>query len=354
VVTYAMITGVGLVVLAGAGLIMAGLAGGPGGVPSFAFLAIAFLPLLFIAALAVWATLTHLVLLLTGGTARGLRGTCEAVCYSTGTSIVTLIPGCGAYVYWIWWLISAAIMLKERQRVHALRATLALLTLPALMMAGIGLTIWSFSRGPTFTAAWPPTATAPAPAAPSTAEGQVLALATNLNRYAENHGGRGPQHLALLVAAGQIGPADLLLPASATTADKVRIGEAQLNAIQAWPSEAQAVAVRDAIASLPPDVVAYRLGDFVFTYPGMDFQRLNRQLWTVIAWPDPDANPAGTPTEVIVGLLDGSTSRLYGAQMEWFLEDQNALRVKNGLAPLPHLQTVRHGQPARVQAEQEP
>jgi hypothetical protein len=149
----------------------------------------------------------------------------------------------------------------------------------------------------------------------------------------------------------------LLLPDTATVPTAIGIGDLTLNSFGSLslPEQDRAVAISAAIASLPPDVVAYRLGDFVFTYPGMDFQRLNQKLWTVIAWPDPDANPAaGTPAEVIVGLLDGSTTRLYGAQMEWFLEDQNALRVKNGLAPLPHPQTVRHGQPAKVQAEQEP
>ena len=46
--------------------------------------------------------------------------------------------------------------------------------------------------------------------------------------------------------------------------------------------------------------------------------------------------------------------RLYAGQMAMFLADQNALRAKNGLAPLPDPGTVRQGQPARVRAEQAP
>lgn len=157
------------------------LVGGMGG-GGFAFGLVPALAIwvgVLLAGIAVWAAVAHLFLVLTGGTRYGFGRTCEAVCYSAGASLLIVVPMCGVYVYWIWWLVSVIIMLKQRQRVHAARATLALLALPVLMTAGLALTIW-FAVRPAVTATTgvapvaattsaPATSTAPAPAT-STAE----------------------------------------------------------------------------------------------------------------------------------------------------------------------------------------
>ena len=112
-------------------------------------------------------------------------------------------------------------------------------------------------------------------------------------------------------------------------------------------------AIVDKIVALSPeDVVAHRLGDFLFTHHGIDFGHMNPRLWTVVAWPDPQTNQS--PGTVTVGLLDGNTSTFRMDSWEQELKAQNALRIQNSLAALPELAGVTTTKPARAPAEEEP
>ena len=44
--------------------------------------------------------------------------------------------------------------------------------------------------------------------------------------------------------------------------------------------------------SLPPDTIAYRMGDLVFTYHGIDLMQPDPRLWVVIMVPDQGINGA--------------------------------------------------------------
>ncbi len=100
--------------------------------------ALAIVPLL-----GLWGLLAHGLLRLTGPTFAGPRRTCQALCYSSGANALTGIPCLGYYVGWIWWLVSAVVMVKEGQRVRGPRAAFAVLTGPLLSIAGlIGLYVW--------------------------------------------------------------------------------------------------------------------------------------------------------------------------------------------------------------------
>lgn len=356
--TWLIIAGVGVAIVLGIALVASLFPGGAGmgREPIRAILSMSIGAVLALVPMAIWAAVTHFLLLITGGTRYSFSRTCEAICYSAGTGVLVLIPVCGTYFYWIWWLVAAAIMLKERQRVHGLRATLAALTLPVLLIScPIGL-IWMAATRTTRFVATRPAISIPGqtPGAATSTTSQTLTLTDALRQYARRNGRHGPQHAMELVAGGYVPPEALQLPGTATSPNTMVVGETTLEWIGSLPEVEKTAAADRAIALLPKDIVAHRLGDFVFTCQGIDFDRMSPQLWTVIAWPDPDANPGSPPGEVTVGLLNGSVATFRADSWEHELKAQNGLRMQNGLAPLPDPNVVTPARPARALAEQEP
>ncbi|UCC32568.1 MAG: YIP1 family protein [Phycisphaerales bacterium] len=84
--------------------------------------------------IAVWGAVTHGLLRATGETAGTMKRTYQAICYASGANIFTALPCVGIYCGWIWWLISAVLMVKVGQQVQGWRAALAVLTLPAVLI----------------------------------------------------------------------------------------------------------------------------------------------------------------------------------------------------------------------------
>ena len=101
----------------------------------------------------------------------------------------------------------------------------------------------------------------------------------------------------------------------------------------------------------PADVVAHRVGDFVFTYHGMDFSASDPGLWTVILSFAPDSSAAQVAQRAQqtywAGLLDGTVVEFPAADLSAELATQNALRAGEGLPALPDPATVTHVAPAR-------
>ena len=201
--TWLIIAGVGISVLLGIGIVASLFSGGPGigGAPIRSILAMVVLAALALVPLAIWAAAAHVVLLVTGGARYSFSRTCEAICYSSGTCVLTLIPICGTYFYWIWWLVTAAIMLKERQRVHGLRATLAALALPILLVCCMVGSIWMVSTRAARFAAARPAVSIPGqmPSTATSIDSQTRTLAEALSKYAQRNGRQGPHHAIELV-----------------------------------------------------------------------------------------------------------------------------------------------------------
>ncbi len=125
----------------------------------------------------------------------------------------------------------------------------------------------------------------------------------------------------------------------------VPVGAVDLEQLaKASPSQQQAMA--DAVAAtLPKNVVAHRLGDFVFPYHGMNLNHADPTLWTVMMDPiDPDL--LATTQAIEVGFADGTTRSIPQASFRQALANQNTLRAKYGLAPLPDPSQVTATQPA--------
>jgi len=88
----------------------------------------------------VWGGIVHGILLMTGGAAYPLRRTYQAMLFSSGPVIVAAVPCFGPYMlYWaavIWWSISAILMLMIGQKVSGVRAALAVLGVPLVLILG--------------------------------------------------------------------------------------------------------------------------------------------------------------------------------------------------------------------------
>ncbi len=326
-----------------------GMAAGIGGFAVMGFFLVSILMLLT-------GLVAHGLLRMTGRTASTIGRTFQAVCYSAGANVGSAVPCLGLYFGWIWWLVSAVLMVREGQRVHGGRAALAVLTTPVLTLGTfIGLYTWmmvSMMSG-----------TGPFAMAKSTVPTETILF--GLLNYADDRD-KLPEHAIQLVAGGFVTGFELVATGSNTLEEDVPVANTNLNKFTKLPSEDESKAVQAAIDALPAGTIAHRLGDFVFTFHGIDLANADPGLWLVVMSPDPDVNPAGVAGPVItsrgpgmttisttssggmvvVGLADGSVTALFSRAVSAQLSAQNALRATYNLSPLPDPATVTHTKPA--------
>lgn len=291
--------------------------------------------------IALWAWVTHGLLRLLARPVAGIRRTCQAIGYSSGANVVTALPCLGLYFGWIWWLASAVLMVKEGQQVRGGRAALAVLPFPLLIITSvIGLYAWGIVASLSASKA-----SAAASAQARTTETQTVVNA--VLEFAKKNAGRGPDHAAQLVTEGYLPAATLIGSSSMSAAAQVSVGTATLDDIGSLPADDALAAVQAAIAALPKDATAHRLGDFVFVYRGIDLETADPQLWIVIRALDPAPNgpPLGFET-FTMGCVDGSAVEAPPGTLAARLAKQNALRAKNDLPPLPDPTTVAHSRSA--------
>ena len=315
-----------------------------GGPPRGTFFFYSFAPMagavwvLWLSTIAVGGLVTHGLLRLTGKTSSGIGRTYQAIGFSSGANVISLIP-CFWYFGWIWWLVSAVIMVKFGQKVHGGRAALAVLAVPALAVVALfGAEIWLIStfssRGGAFNVSM-------------NAGGETQLVLDGLLNSTTQNSGRWPAHAIELVNDGSLSSYDLVTGISATTTQGVPVGAGTLEQFDTLRASRKGAAVQAAMNALPPRTVAHRLGDFVFTYHGMDQDTVDGRCWVVVMTPDPGWNRQSAMRPVIVaGLADGSIVRIQRSRWQTRLNEQNALRVKNGLPQLPDLTKLTHRQPA--------
>lgn len=315
-----------------------------------------------------WTLLTHLLLHITGGAPGGIRRTKQCMWYSSGPFVFAAIPCLGAYVAIpavIWWSIGASIMLAKGHGINGFRATLAAIT-PVLVLVGafVALLILAISSVSTMVA----TAAARAGTV-QTAMLQIHAssIQNALTAYAGAKGAY-PAHAAELLSTGSVAPSDFCLSSNPTAADAMPLGTTTLGQFSfAQPSQQQQV-IAQVIAALPSNTIAHRLGDYVFTYHGINANSADPGLWIFIAEsPDPalplrppsptntgpssstvaiDNGRAPPPSAFFVGSVGGSVRTISKAAFGQALARQNAFRATFNLPPLPDPTTVTESKPA--------
>ena len=286
--------------------------------------------------IAIWGLVTHGLLRMTGPTSGPIGRTYEALCYSTGANVGTAIPCIGFYIGWIWWLVSAVIMVKVAQKVQGWRAALAVLLLPGgSIITVIGLYSWVIVSAFSGSGTW----------ATAFSQREANIIAAGMLGYAQDHSGKGPSHALELIAGEYVNAGDLVPPNFSINtrgvAATVRVTPPIKFALMS--KSAQDTAVLAAISALPDDVTAHRLGDFVFVHHGIDFNTCDSQLWIIVQSPDPDGGAAQLSTGMVhIGFCDGTVTAVDDIDFAMFLKHQNELRRKLDLSQLPDPRTLRH------------
>jgi len=306
--------------------------------------------LLFIA---IWAASTHGILAVTGGAERSMGHTVNALCYTVGPNVLMAIPCigmyCAGYAASIWWVVCAVLAVAAIQKVGGGRAALATLALPiafivlvvggyfGLIMYGISSAAMTSAGGTTTQMTLTPNdQTGPLNAAllkSAKANGQwpVTALELVRDDYAMDH--------------------DFITSESDTRLDQIPVGPMRdLGNVNNARPQQRALAFDAAADRLGPKVIAHRVGDFVFTYHGIEPATGDPNLWTTVQVEDPDAVIATTFDTVYVGTRGGNTISFRRSQLPQRVIEQNALRAEHGLPPLPiTLDQITHANPATEQ-----
>lgn len=279
------------------------------------------------------------------GSADGLRRTFAVFCFLSPLSVFLIVPVVGWPVYFLCYMICGTPMLQSAQRVSAWRATLAITVLPVLAAIGfavyLAVAMWGAWTGPAWTTYTPPP---PPPANVNTwlnVRQQAPALATALQKYAADNGAF-PLHPAQLLSADCVSAWQLVVdPADTPT---LTLDMASVSGLSP-----ETLAEESALAAsrIPPNTVAFRFGDFVFTHYGMTVPPQSQELWLVVYSPNPSgiADPSVSSALFAVS-ADGRTHPIPVPRWELALEQQNTARAVAGLPPLPDIRSIEHDQPA--------
>ncbi len=296
----------------------------------------------------IWAGTVHLTLKLSGPTQAGFGRTVHAICYSSGCNILSGVPCLGFYLSifgYLWWAIAAIFMVRDGQKVSALRASLAVLWLPVLLMAmGVGVFIWAINASQkaaaaanTATAAaarnGPVVTTPPADLSAAVAGTSPSAVAAGLSNFVAAQG-RFPSHAMELSSRGGVPLVHFCTAQGGAfgmpDTRLYRLGGVPFDELmQMEPSRQIAIAAAAAVTLTDP-AGAHRLGDYVFCLKGLDPPTvLSPGIWAFVvvphAWSARDA--------LSIGLADGSTRTIAGADFDAALQEQQAERSAAGLPP---------------------
>jgi hypothetical protein len=292
--------------------------------------------------IALWGVVAHGLICVTGRERGTLGRTYQALCYSSGANVASAIPCVGAYFGWIWWVVSAVVAVAAAHETRLWRAAVAVVTFPILVLGSlIGGYVWFVLH---FMSMIPTTL-------PVVTNAETTTVCEAIHTYEGRHDGALPAHAVLLVVDGTLDVYDLASGVTMTNPANVMIGDTDLITLTTLPPNEQRRQADRVVADLPNDVVAHRLGDFVFTYHGIeDVDPGERaRLWLAVFSPDPDANPASLTVHqtIWVGRYDGVVSLIDRSDFRAALTRQNELRARRGMPPLPDPSTVTQDRPAR-------
>ncbi len=163
--------------------------------------------------------------------------------------------------------------------------------------------------------------------------------------HADSNNGRWPIHAIEMVPGDMVTAYDFVAGDSMTFESDVPLADTTLEIVGGMTPAARRRLIDAVVALQPPDVVAHRAGDFVFTFHGVAAEDPGG-LWLVIMSPDPATNTARSINgKLVVGLLDGSVEAIDADGFADRLAEQNDLRSGRDLPPIPDPATVTHAAP---------
>jgi hypothetical protein len=310
------------------------------GLTGFSLFAISLIVLVTLL-LPIWAAATQILLRLTGSTYAGYGVTLRTLCYASGANILIAIPCFGLYVLpisWLWSGISAVFMLRVSQRVGAVRACIAVFALPLVLTMGV-VALFTVGISSAITSSQTAMATASAAA---TTQIQTSQIVTGLFGYVDRKQGALPDHALRLVHENDLNAYAFTAAGDAAA----QVGNTTLAQFILLPTEDEKSLVEIVARQLPKDTVAHRLGDYVFTYHGIDLTTADHNLWVVIQWPE-SGQPSGQLSgqvaanpPICVGTVGRGVQTIPSALFTARLAQQNQLRAAANLPPHPDPGTI--------------
>lgn len=313
--------------------------------------------LVWLILLLIWIVIAHILVILTGSRRGWFGHTVEAISYSSSPNIIAAFPCIGIYlipVALVWWSVSAVLALRERQQISGWRASLAVLPFPVLITASVvGLSVWgvsaSISASKSYSSMMQPSK-------------QLNAVYSSLQDYLYQQQTKTyPQHAAELFRSDLVDSTFVVNYLNHHSVDpaSIPVGSGTLADIIAAGTDSDVIDqyIQEAIDDLPDNTIAYRLGEIVFTWNGLDPNDTNNpNLWLAMIDSTSNTpvkadllagNPAWQPHNIVYilqanGMVLPMPTSIFSRQ----LEIQNKLRATLNLPPLPDPTTVTYDSPA--------
>ncbi|MCA9255185.1 MAG: hypothetical protein KDA33_06080 [Phycisphaerales bacterium] len=310
---------------------------------------LAIVVLILLLGVLLWGLVTQMILRMTHREVAPIQRTYRALCYSSGAMTSSIVPCVGIYFGWIWWVVSAILMIKQTHRTTGARATLAVLSPPLMSLMTVGGLYAYFVY--TVMSGMGPAMMAPAGPGPfgiaTYAHSETQSLVIACLDYAALNGAL-PKHPVELIQDDLVVESAFVSSETLTTIDQIRWNRLRLSDLMDLALEVKAKKIEAFVASLPQGAYAHRAGDFIFTCPGADPTTLSPDVWLVIFSPMPMPGQAANPFQrtIYVGCADGSVVAIPTGSFQNSLQGQQAVRKRNNLPPLPKLTSITHANPA--------
>ncbi len=289
-----------------------------------------------------WVLATHGLLRVTGGTAGSIRTTFHAMLYSSGPNFLNMIPCLNNLpIGSVWWAVSAILMVKRGHEVSGLRATFAVLLFPVLSVGALFIGYIAFIAWIMSTQA---AATNFATAAASHPEMQAMAFAAETRAIERASGWDHTDHALMLLVEDRVGAYEFIAADTPTLLEDIPLSNGETLGDYSEFADGDPADVAGLFDPLPEDVVAHRVGDFVFTWHGIDAADAPPGLWLIV---EHNLDDIGIGLDYAYAMTtDGAIQPIFPQQMGAVLPTQNALRAAHGLPPLPDPTTVTQQEPA--------
>lgn len=300
--------------------------------------------LLMYALVPLYACIAHAIIWF-GEPKKSFRTTMHAVAMSSGPNVFWAVPVFGFMtgpVGLVWWGVSLSVMLRAAHRVTPLRAFIAGLGPPlaACLLAAVGfvlLILWSYS-----------VATTAVTTMGQPLQAQIASVESAWSTAAETT----ERHVGSLILEGTL-PASVAIAPIFSETSIVMAGGVDLSASLSTMTDEQRETLASTLdASLTPDVIAYRIGDLI-VIRDVPNPSPSSALWRCAYSPEPVANPAfaqmaasmqpsaGNPVAFTGQMIAGPTNASVGPS----LAEQNRIRAKHALPPLPTLESITAAKP---------
>ncbi|MEQ8770266.1 MAG: YIP1 family protein [Phycisphaerales bacterium] len=289
-----------------------------------------------------WALATHGLLRVTGACAGSIRTTFHALLYSSGPNFLNAIPCLNNLpIGSVWWVVSAILMIKRGHEVSGLRASFAVLLFPIL---SVGVLLVGYMAFIAWMVTLTPTTTNFNVAATTHPEMEAMAFAAETRANERGAGWDHTDHALMLLAEDRVDAFDFIAADTPTLLDEIPLTNGETLDDYAEYADGDVADVAGLFDPLPEDVVAHRVGDFVFTWHGIDASDPPPGLWVIV---EHNLRDVGSGSDFAYAMqADGAIVDIPPGSMQNFLPAQNALRALHNLRPLPDPTAVTQQEPA--------